>query len=186
VTGPVPAMRTRSALGVSVAGLLMLGATTGTTFALWHDSAQAAGVTATAGNISVTVNNSTAASLTGPTGLTPGNAKTVTTTVKNASAAAPNLRMQVYLDSVTSSQPAWTGDVEVAAATYTTSCTAATTGYVSVGASSANVAVTSTSLSSGGSANLCISVRLKSSAALAAYGKTGTLTLTFRGQQVRP
>ena len=110
----MPAMRTRSALGVSVAGLLMLGATTGTTFALWHDSAQAAGVTATAGNISVTVNSSTAASFAGPTGLAPGIAKTVTTTVKNASVAAPNLRMQVYLDSVTSNQAAWTGDVEVA------------------------------------------------------------------------
>jgi hypothetical protein len=110
----------------------------------------------------------------------------VTATVKNASAAAPNMRMQVYLDSVTSSQAAWTGDVEVAAATYPTTCTAATTGFVSVGATSANVAVTTTALASSASANLCLTVRLKSSAALAAYGKTGTLTLTFRGQQVRP
>jgi hypothetical protein len=178
-------MWTRSALGVSVAGLLMLGATTGTTFALWHDSAQAAGVTATAGNISVTVNSSTAASIAGPTAVTTGG-QTVTTTVKNASVVAPNMRMQVLLDAVASSQTAWTGNVEVAAATYTGTCTAATTGFVAVGASAAGAAVTTTSLASGATANLCITVRLKSSAPATAYGKNGTLTLTFRGQQVRP
>lgn len=185
MTGSVPAMRTRSALGVSVAGLLMLGATTGTTFALWHDSAQAAGRTATAGTIAVNVNSSTAATFAGPSALAPGVGKAVTATVSNASAAAPNMRMQVFLDSVTSSQSAWTGDVEVAAAAYTGSCAPATTGFVAVGATGANVGVTTTALASAATANVCLTVRLKSSAAAAAYGKNGTLTLTFRGQQVR-
>jgi hypothetical protein len=179
-------MKTRSVLGVSVAGLLLMGATTGTTLALWRDTATAAGRTTTAGTIAVNVNGSTAATFTGPTALAPGVGKTVTATVSNASAAAPNMRMQVFLDSVTSTQAAWTGDVEVAAATYTTTCAAATSGFVPVGATNANVAVTTTALASSGTANLCVTVRLKSSAALAAYGKNGTLTLTLRGQQVRP
>ncbi len=179
-------MKSPRVLGVSVVALLLLGATTGTTLALWHDSATAAGRTTTAGNISVTVNGSTAASLTGPTALAPGVAKTVSTTVTNASAVAPNLRMQVFLDSVTSSQSAWTSNVEVAAATYTGTCTAASTGFVAVGATGAGAAVTTTALASGASANLCITVRMKSSATSAAYGKSGTLVLTLRGQQVRP
>jgi hypothetical protein len=179
-------MRTRSALGVSVAGLLLLGATTGTTFALWRDTATAAGRTTTAGSIAVTVNGSTTASFAGPTALAPGATQTVTTTVRNASAVAPNMRMQVFLDAVSSSQASWTGDVEVAASTYTGTCAAATAGFVPVGATAANAAVTSASLASGATANVCLTVRLKSSAALAAYGKTGTLTLTLRGQQVRP
>jgi predicted ribosomally synthesized peptide with SipW-like signal peptide len=181
----VPVMKTRNALGLIVAGTLVVGAGTGSTLALWHDSATAAARTTTAGTISVTVNNSTTASFAGPTALTAGVAKIVTATVKNASAVAPNLRMQVYLDSVTSNQAAWTSNVEVAAATYTTTCAAATSGYVSVGATNANIAVTSTDMASNDSANLCVSVRLKSSAPVAAYGKSGTLTLTLRGQQVR-
>ena len=182
----MPAMWTRSALGVSVAGLLMLGATTGTTFALWHDSAQAAGRTTSSGTIAVNVNSSTTASIIGPTALAPGVGKTVTATVSNASAAAPNMRMQVFLDAVTSNQAAWTGNVEVAATAYTGTCTAATTGFVAVGATGAGAAVTTSALTSGGTANTCITIRLKSSAPVGAYGQSGSLTLTLRGQQVRP
>jgi hypothetical protein len=185
----VPVMKTRNALGLIVAGTLVVGAGTGSTLALWHDSAVAAASTTTAGTISVTVNGSTTATIAGPTNLSPGVAKTTTATLTNASAVAPNMRMQMYIDKATVTGAGLDGAIEVAATAVATTgaCTAATTGYQTIaGPGGINVGqVTTTALASQASTVLCLSVRLKSTAPAGARGKSGSIVLTLRGQQVR-
>lgn len=178
-------MKSPRVLGVSVVALLLLGATTGTTLALWRDTATAASTTVTAGSVSLTVGGTQTATLTGPTGLQPGVGQVVSTTVRNASVAAPNMRMQVFLDTVTSSNANLTSNVEVAPAVTSGSCAVATSGFKTVAAWT-STQVTSTALTAQAGTTLCLTVRLISSPAATAYGQTGTLTLTFRGQQVRP
>jgi hypothetical protein len=185
---PVGAV-SRVAAVTAVAAALVLGAGTGTTLALWRDSASVPATAARSATISVQVNGSTTAALTGPTNLAPGVGRTVTATLADAApVGAKNLRMQLHLDAVTSSNPALTGALEVAATTVATvsACTAAAAGFGPVGPAFTSVPLTSTGLAAGATRVLCLTVRLVSAPPTSARGQSGTLTLTFRGQQVRP
>jgi hypothetical protein len=182
-------MRTRIIVIVTVATALLLGAGTGTTLALWRDTAGVGPASARSATIAVHVNGSSSATVAGPSNLAPNAGRTVTATLLNAApAGAANLRMQFFLDAVTSSNPALTGNVEVAATTVATAgqCLPATSGFAPVGPAFASVALTSTGLAAQASRVLCLTVRLVSAPPVSARGQAGTLTLTVRGQQVRP
>lgn len=182
-------MKMRIAVIVTVAVALVLGVGTGTTLALWRDTATVGASSARSATIAVQVNGSSTATLTGPTNLAPNVGATVTATLLNASpAGAKNLRMQLDLDAVTSSNAALDGNVEVAATTVATSgaCTVATSGFAPVGPSYPITQLTTTSLAAQASRVLCLTVRLVSSPPASARGQSGTLTLTLHGRQVRP
>jgi hypothetical protein len=188
-SGRARAVVSRGAAVAAVAAAVVLGAGTGTSLALWHDAAVAPASAARSATISVQVNGSTSTALAGPTNLAPGVGRTVTATLANASpVGAKNLRMQLHLDAVTSSNPALNGALEVAATTVTTAsaCTPATTGFGPVGPAFASVPLTTTSLAAGSTRVLCLTVRLVAGPPASARGQSGTLTATFRGQQVRP
>lgn len=182
-------MRTRHVLTIAVAGTLLMGAGSGTTLALWRDTATVATSSAQSAAIDVRVNGSTAAAITGPTGLAPGVGRTVTATLQNASpAGASNLRTQLFLDAVTSSQSTWTGVLEVSATTVASAgaCTAATSGFKAVGPSYTSTQLTASALAPQQSTVLCLTVRLPGSAPSVTRGRSGSLTVTVRAQQVRP
>ncbi len=175
---------------VSVIGTLVIGgALTGTTLALWRDQATIAAGSAQSGSIALSVNGTTTADLGAMDQLGPGEARTVSATLTNSTpVAAKNLRMQVHLDAVTSNNPALDSVLEVSAGAVTGagSCTAAGTGFNPVGSSYPATQVTTTSLGPQASVTLCVTLRLPASAPSASQGQSGALTFTFRGEQVRP
>lgn len=190
-------MRVRTVVFIAAAGALVLGgAGTGTTLALWTKTATVPASSVSSGSISVTVNGSTSASIPGPTGLAagtgPGNAgvaKSVSATLKNNSpSGAKNLRMTIYLDTVTANQTDLNTSLEVAASTVATTATCPSPAgtFKPVGTGYTNTLLTSTSTVPQASLKLCVDVRLEAGSAAAAINKSGTLTFTFRGQQVRP
>jgi hypothetical protein len=188
-------VRVRTVVLIAAAGALVLGgAGTGTTLALWTKSATVPSSSVTAGAISVTVNGSTSASIAGPTGLArgagtaAGTAKSVSATLKNDSpSTAKNLRMTIYLDTVTANQADLNTNLEVAASTVTTSGTCPTPAgtFKPVGAGYTSTLLTGTSTLPQASLKLCVDVRVKGGSTAATASKSGTLTFTFRGQQVR-
>jgi hypothetical protein len=173
---------------VSVIGALVIGgALTGTTLALWRDQAPLAAGQVQSGSIALSVNGTATASLGALNGLQPGVAQVVSANLTNSSpAAAKNLRMQVHLDSVSSSNPALDAVLEASVSTTTGSCVAAGAGFKPVGSGYSSTQLTSNSLAAQTSVTLCVTLRLPSSAPPAALGQSGTLTFTFRGEQVRP
>ncbi len=188
-------MRVRTVVLIAAAGALVLGgAGTGTTLALWTKSATVPSSSVTAGAISVTVNGSTSASIAGPTGLAgagaaAGPAQSLSATLKNDSpSGAKNLRMAIYLDTVTASQTDLNSNLQVAAATVATGGTCPTPAggsFKSIGAGYTSTLLTGTSTLPQASLKLCVDVRVKANPSGTFAGKSGTLTFTFRGQQVR-
>ena len=189
-------MRVRTVVLIAAAGALVLGgAGTGTTLALWTKTVTVPASSVTSGAISVTVNGSTSASIAGPTGLArgvgPGNAgvaKSVSATLKNDSpSGAKNLRMAIYLDSVTASQTDLNTNLQVAASTVATTgtCPSPAGTFKTIGTGYTSTLLTGTNTQPQASLKLCVDVRVRSGAGAAADNKSGTLTFTFRGQQVR-
>ena len=182
-------MRTRIAVIVAVTVALVLGAGTGTTLALWRDTGSVAASSARSATIAVQLNGSSSATLTGPVDLAPNVGRTVTATLLAAApAGARNLRMHLYLDAVTSTNAAFNGNVEVAATTVATAgaCAPATSGFGPVGPAFPSTRLTTTTVGAQDTRVLCLTVRLVASPPPTARGQNGSLTLTVRGQQVRP
>lgn len=183
-------MNHRFPLVATVVGALVIGgATTGTTLALWRDQAAPSG-SVESGNLVLHVDGDTTATFTGVgslglnNGATPGAPQSFSATLKNAG-TGKNLRMQVYLDSFTTSSEFAAG-LEVAVSTVPTgdACpTPVTTDYKPLSTWTAT-ALTSSSMAAAATRKLCGSVRVRGGATNIA-GKSGPLTFNFRGQQVR-
>lgn len=184
-------MSHRTPLVATVVGALIVGgATTGTTLALWHDKATLTG-SAQSGELVLHVDGETATTLTLPgnlalnSGSSAGAPQPFTATLKNAG-AGKNLRMQIHLDTVTSNADLTAG-LEVAVATVSAgdACPTPTNGDYKPLSAWSTTALTTSSLAPDATRKLCGNVRVKGGATNIA-GKSGTLTLNFRGQQVRP
>ena len=188
-------MRVRTVVLLAAAGALVIGgAGTGTTLALWTKTATVPASTVTSGTISVTVNGSTSATIAGPTGLavgagsTAGTAKSISATLKNDSpATAKNLLMAIYLDTVTANQTDLNTNLQVAASTVATSasCPSPAGTFKTIGTAYTSTLLTGPSTVPQASLKLCVDVRVRGSATPGAANKSGTLTFTFRGLQVR-
>lgn len=175
-----------------VGALLVGGATTGTTLAHWRDQAALGASSVKGGTIGLTVNGSTSASfgslanLTLNSGATAGGIQSATATLVNTS-TGKNMRMQMHLDNVTATTTGLTNGLEVAASTVATGVTCPSpAGTFKPLSSYTTTPLTATSLSPGGTRKLCVDVRVKGGAGSTAAGQDGTLTFTFRGEQVRP
>lgn len=169
---------------VAVTGALVLGgAATGTTLALWRDQAAMAATAVSSGSLTVS-----AAGLGSLTGLEPGVGQVVSGTITDTSpSAAKNLRTTFHLDGVSTSNNAVAGHLLVSATAVPSNgnCTA-TTAFKPVGPSYTSTALTTTGLPAGTTLKLCLTVRLDPAAPSSARGQSATLTLTLRSQQVRP
>jgi hypothetical protein len=185
-------MTSRTVIAVAVVGALLVGgAVTGTTFALWRDGAPTGASTVKGGAISLTVDGSTTVSWASPgelmlnSGSTPGTARSTSALLRNGS-TGKNLRMQMHLDAVTASAPVLTNGLEVAATTVakTATCPSPAATFKAL-SSYTTTALTATGVAPGVERKLCVDVRVKGGAPDVA-GQSGTLTFTLRGQQVRP
>lgn len=174
---------------VAVIGTLILGgALTGTTLAQWRGTASLNGGAVNSGTIGLTANGSTTASLGSlVSSLQPGVAQAVPLTLTNsAPVTSKNLRLALFLDTVTSSNAALNGALQVDARPYTGTCTAATSGFKTIGAGYTTTSLTTSSLPPQAIHTICVTLRLPSPAPSGSQGQSGLLTFTFRGQQVRP
>ncbi len=178
-------MSLRTVLASTVVGaLLVMGAVTGGTHATWRDAASASTGTARSGVLAVGFPGPASGSWSAP--LVRGTAVAAATTVVNDSAAnSKNLRVQLHLDAVTSSNAALDGVLQVNARRVTGSCTAAGSGFKTVGAGYTPTAISTANLTSGQQVTLCLTLLLPASAPQSAGGQSATLTFTVRGQQTR-
>lgn len=195
-------MRLRTPLAVTVAGALLIGgAATGTTLALWHDSRSLSAGTVQSGQIRLTAGDgaTTTDIALGDTGALPlptateaGDSVRVTPApeLMNATALSNrNLRMNVFIDQVIVAGGLAAADVELAVtATSGTTCSSVppatsfyTPGVYGLGA----WRITTQQLDRQQKVRLCIDVRVPQGST-DAKGKSGSLKFTFRGQQVRP
>ena len=194
-------MRPRLALVVPVVGALLVGgAVTGTTFARWLDVATASTSSVTSGTLRLTgadgttttgLNLGSAAGLPVGTSSTPGTAVLVSPVpvLKHATAAASkNARMTVYVDAVTVTGTGLPGSVQVAVTSVaaTGTCPATTTATFQDAAAGFTPVGVASALAPQASIKLCTYLRLKANAPAGALGKSGSLAMTLRGQQVRP
>lgn len=178
-------MNVRSLLStVAVAGALVLGgATTGTTLALWRDQAALPASSVASGSLAVS-----AGGLGSLTNLQPGVSQLVSGTLSDASpSTAKNLRTTFHLDGVATSNSAVAGYLMVSATAVpsTGTCTA-TSSFKPVGPGWTSTALTTAGVPAGTSVRLCLTVQLDPAAPESTRGQSATLTLTLRGQQVRP
>jgi alternate signal-mediated exported protein len=178
---------------VAVVGALLVGgATTGTTLALWHDQAAVDNGELGSGAIVLQVDGRTTAEFAPINGLalnagaSPGSAQTFTATLKNGSSGT-NMRMRMHLDDVTTPNGNLNNGLEIAlsSAAQTGDCAMATTGYAPLSAPN-SMEFSTAGVPNGGTRALCVSLRVKASAAPDVASQTGTLTFLFRGEQVRP
>jgi alternate signal-mediated exported protein len=175
-----------------VGALLVGGAATGTTLALWHDQASVAAGRLGSGAIALQVDGSTTATFTPLSGLamnngaSPGSAQTFTATLKNSSTGT-NMRMQMHLDDVATSNGNLDTGLEIALSStgQPADCAAATTGYDPLSATNSLV-ISTDGVANGGTRALCVSVRVRGNAPAGVASQAGTLTFDFRGEQVRP
>jgi hypothetical protein len=170
-------------------------ATTGTTLASWQDKRELAAHSVQAGEFDLNINgggNLTDISLGTLPQLALNNGATAgapqsTSAVLNYKVTGKNNRMRLDLTGVTTGSTDLTDNLEVAASSVspsTAACPAIATGYKPLsGYTSTNLANLANSQ---GSLKLCLSVRVKGGATAAVGGKTGTLTLSLLGTQVRP
>ena len=178
-------MNARPLLTVAaVTGALLIGgAATGTTLALWRDQAAMAATSVSSGSLTVS-----AAGLGSLTGLEPGVSQVVSGTIADTSpSAAKNLRSTFHLDGVSTSNSAVADHLKVSAtAVPGNGACAATTALKPVGPSYTSTALTTTGGPAGTTRKLCLTVQLDAAAPTSARGQSATLTLTLRSQQVRP
>jgi predicted ribosomally synthesized peptide with SipW-like signal peptide len=186
----------RTPLVVAVVGALLIGgATTGTTLALWHDQETLSG-SVSSGTMAFTVNGSTTVTfdainnLAMNSGDQAGAAQSFTADL-TAGGAGKNLRMRMFVDDVTTGSSELNDGLEVALTGAPTAgdCPAATAATYTPLSGTNSVEVTNSSVAGvppGTSRALCVAVRVRPNAPAATAGKSGQLTITFRGQQVRP
>ena len=178
------------AVPVAVVGALLVGgAVTGTTLALWQDTVSVNRGTVSTSGFGLTVDNSAAANLgTLPT-LQPGESAAVEVDVKNTGTnKAQNLKVDYYLDTLTSSNTALNGVMDAAASIKVGAgaCVVATTGFKPVGPSYTATKLTTTTVEGGRTEKMCLTVRLPASAPAGSWNQAANLTFTFSGRQVRP
>ena len=179
-------MRLRTPLAVAVVGALLVGgATTGTTLALWRDQAIVPASSLTSGSMSHTVLNGGDTRL-GNVSLVAGepSATTVTGTVRDTSAAgSKNLRQDIRVASVELANPTnnlSAADLRLAVTSKTSaSCPADVPASTAAGYASADLYRTAPISPA---YDVCVVV----AAIAGAPASTGTLRLTFAGEQVRP
>ena len=176
-------MKSRSLVtAAAVVGALVVGgATTGTTLALWRGQATMPGHTVQAGSIGLTVNQSVNVGL-GSLTMQPGESRTIPLTFTNTG-QGKNLRLTTSVSAINASNnaevPLSFGFRSMAAGD---TCTTASTGLTPYTGSSIPLAGP---LSAGGSATACMLVTMTRTA-LPTTEQTSTVTLTFTGNQVRP
>lgn len=184
-------MNRKIPLVATVVGVLVIaGATTGTTLALWRDQAALVG-SVQSGELVLHVDGETATTLTLPgdlalnDGSTAGAPQPFTATLKNGG-DGKNLRMQIHLDTITTNADLTAG-LEVAVVTVPAedACPAPSDGSYKALSTWSTTALTTSSLAPDATRKLCGNVRVKGGATNIA-GKSGTLTFNLRGQQVRP
>jgi predicted ribosomally synthesized peptide with SipW-like signal peptide len=190
-------MSHRFPLVAAVVGALVIGgATTGTTLALWHDRENLTGSVAS-GSMTFTVDGSSTAtfaavsSLALNNGNTAGSPHTFTATLA-AGGEGKNLRMRLFVDDVTTSTAELDSGLEIALAGVADAAdcppsppAAAYTPLISTNSVQVTDAASSGVLP-GTSRVLCVALRVKANAPTGTAGKSGQLEFTFRGQQVRP
>jgi hypothetical protein len=113
-------MSRRFPLVATVVGALVIGgATTGTTLALWHDEAALGASKVEAGSMTITVDGQTSATFTTITNLalnnesTPGTPQAFTADLV-AGGEGPNLRMRMFVDDVTTTSGDLNNGLEIA------------------------------------------------------------------------
>jgi hypothetical protein len=171
----------RTPLAVAVVGALLIGgATTGTTHALWRDEATVPGSSVASGTMShaVTVDDSTPFET---VSLVPGQSPTVIdATIADTSPPAKNLRQAVKftgVELVGQDTGLSLSQLTMSAGTRTSNGCSAATPAAADGDLSAALGTTSP----GDSIHVCLRI-----AAVTGTTASGTLQLTFAGEQVRP
>ena len=138
----------------------------------------------------LTLNGSTTATFAAVSGLavnngaTPGAAQAFTATLVNTGTGKNNA-MRMYVTDVTTTSPELdTGlEISIAGAASPGACPAPT--WAPLSAVNAHE-LTSAKVGPGGARTLCVSVRVEGSPPSAMTNRSGPLTFTFRGDQVRP
>ena len=188
-------MKSRIPLIAAVVGVLLVGgATTGSTLAVWRDQTQLAGTSVTSGSMALTVNGETSATFSEITGLamnggsTAGEPQAFTATLL-AGGAGKNLRIRVHLDDVTTSSAELDNGLEISLARAASSagCPAAAVAAYQPLSSMNNLELTDPSAAAvvpGTARVLCVAIRVKAGAPATTGGKSGLLTFNFRGEQV--
>ncbi len=193
-------MKLQTAPAALVVGALLVGgATTGTTLALWRDSAVAASSTVTGGTVRLTGSDGTttvgialgtASGIPLSTSTTPGASVLVSTTLRHATpATSKNMRISVVLDDVdvaTNANLASALQVAASARSGATCPATTTAAWQDVGAVAFTPVRLASALDRQADAPICLYVRMKAGAAVTSYGQSGSLTFAFRGQQERP
>lgn len=186
-------MISRVPLTVAVVGALLIGgATTGSTLAVWRDQANLSGSQVTAGELTIMVKDAgeTSAALPAISGLVPGgNPVTVTGLIRNASpGAAKNLRVDVNLsDLAVASSPAPTSGFTLANLRVdvrpqpTGGCPILSAAQLSDAAGYATAALNPAPLIADQTVPICVSVAARSTMPT---GASGQVSMTFRGVQV--
>lgn len=173
--------------GIFAIAIGMAGTVTGTTYALWNSTVSLSGATVASGTIGLTVNNAADLAVTGmdTTKLTPGRSVVVATplTIRNTGST----RLLTTLVGTTFVAPAgltaadMTSNVLISfRSTTATTCTV-TSDSVALPAS-----ISPITMAVGGTATLCLEVRLSASAPASFEGKPLTFTINLRGDQLRP
>jgi hypothetical protein len=179
-------MRHRTPLAVAVVGALLVGgATTGTTLAQWRDEAMVSAGSITSGAMSHTVLNGADARL-GTVSLAPGatSASSVTATVRDTSAPrSKNLRQDIRVADVELTEPT----NGLSASDLRLSATRKTGGQCPASVPvSAAAGYTSSVLDRSAPGDPAYDVCVVVAATSQAPASTGTLRLTFAGEQARP
>jgi hypothetical protein len=186
-------MSLRTPLVAAVVGALLVGgAATGTTLALWHDSAAIGAGSLDSGTIGLTLNGATTVTFAALPTLplnsvdTAGAPQSFSAAINNGS-TGKNMRMQVLLDNVVASSSALQDNLELAVTTVASGGTCPATGQVYKSLNAYPVTtLTTTPLMPGVGAKLCVDVRVKANAVTNdIQGESGVLTFSLRGQQVR-
>ena len=176
-------MKSRSLVTAAavVGALIVGGATTGTTLALWRGQATMPGHTAQAGSIGLTVNQSVDVGL-GTLTMQPGESRAIPLTFTNTG-QGKNLRLIASVSEINTSNnaevPLSFGFRSMAPGD---TCTAASTGLTTYTGSSLPL---TGPLNAGESTTACMLVTMTRTA-LPTAEQTSTVTLTFTGNQVRP
>jgi alternate signal-mediated exported protein len=186
-------MSLRTPLVAAVVGALLVGgAATGTTLALWSDSAPMASSGVAAGTIAKTADGAKDAAYVGVTGLAlndgaiPGGAYSFATTLANAS-TGKNMRLQMFVDDVSSANPLLNQGLEVGLAAVPTAsdCPTAAPGFSPLNAQN-SLTVTPDGIPNGERRAVCVWVRVKGgSDPNIIGGASGQLKFDFRGVQLR-
>ncbi len=174
-------MRRRAACALAGA-LLVAGAGTGTTLAAWHAQQPVRLGSVQSASADLSVNGKSVADLGPLTGLHAGEATTVPVTVTDAAPPeAKDLVLAVYLDNATTSVPAIDDALTVDVRPTSGGCAPAASGVPLAQYRDTQPLAT---LAPQQSVSLCVTLGLPATAGPPPGGLSGTLSLTFRGQQV--